>query len=315
MVYDQPRGYDVEPFVDLTPGWGPSPPRPAADPRHRLAEDACRREFGRRLVMVANVKGGSGKTTAALVLASVLGHLRGGGVLVWDNHETRGTLGHRAETGEPGPTVRQLLSKRDGIANPRELVTRELIECVRPQPSGHHVLASDQSVDPAPIGGAECGWLGALLRLHYDLVVMDSGSNVRTGAWQWGAHAADLLVIPVPLEPEAVRAAAWMCDHLEDAGLHDLARRAVVIAVPVPGNHEYGRRVLGFFAARTAAVVVVPADRRLAGGATVGYGLLSGESRRAWTFAAAAVAGGLSALPGAVVVPFPARPGRLRMAE
>src|SRR4051794_8772424 len=67
-----------------------------AERAERAAQDALRRPFaGPRTIMIANPKGGAGKTPTTLLLGATLGSVRGGYVLAWDNNETRGTLGLR----------------------------------------------------------------------------------------------------------------------------------------------------------------------------------------------------------------------------
>ena len=69
-----------------------------------------RRNFGGlRQVTVVNPKGGAGKTVAILLLAMTFGQKRGGYVLAWDNNETQGTLGMRAQQDFHSRTVRDLL--------------------------------------------------------------------------------------------------------------------------------------------------------------------------------------------------------------
>ena len=58
---------------------------------------------------MVNPKGGAGKTVAMLLLAMTFGQKRGGYVLAWDNNETQGTLGMRAQQDFHARTVRDLL--------------------------------------------------------------------------------------------------------------------------------------------------------------------------------------------------------------
>src|SRR5690606_12495905 len=72
--------------------------------------EMVRRNFGGlRQVTIVNPKGGAGKTVATLLLAMTFGQKRGGYVLAWDNNETQGTLGMRAQQDFHSRTVRDLL--------------------------------------------------------------------------------------------------------------------------------------------------------------------------------------------------------------
>ena len=65
--------------------------------------------FGRPVsFVVANPKGGAGKTPVTLLLAGAFGVARGGGVLAWDNNELRGTMNRAASITAPA-TVRDFL--------------------------------------------------------------------------------------------------------------------------------------------------------------------------------------------------------------
>jgi hypothetical protein len=58
--------------------------------------------FGRPVsFVVANPKGGAGKTPVTLLLAGAFGVARGGGVLAWDNNELRGTMNRAASITAP----------------------------------------------------------------------------------------------------------------------------------------------------------------------------------------------------------------------
>ena len=63
---------------------------------------AIQRAFdGPRTIAFLNPKGGAAKTTSVLVAGYTFGTVRGGGVVAWDNNETRGTLGIRGQRGRP----------------------------------------------------------------------------------------------------------------------------------------------------------------------------------------------------------------------
>jgi MinD-like ATPase involved in chromosome partitioning or flagellar assembly len=274
-------------------------PKPGKDEaRHRLAEVAVRQYVGgARLVMVANPKGGSRKTTTALMLGHTFAALRGGSTVVWDNNEARGTLGDRAEVTSPATTVAHLLAAFERLAGPTGSAG-DMSHYLRSQPSRAEILASDvEAGRREQVGSGETGRVGLLLSRYYRLTVMDTGSNLRAGAWQWAAQQADVLVVPITLDPDVAQMAAWMLDALTAFGRADLVAGAVTVLSPSSSEPaaEMRARTLEYFAARTAVVVEVPFDRQLAGGAPVVYGRVGEKSRRAWVAAAAAVADRLAA--------------------
>jgi len=64
---------------------------------------------GPKTIVVVNPKGGGTKTTVTMLLASTFGIPRGGYTLTWDNNETRGTLGWRANPARHTNTAVDLL--------------------------------------------------------------------------------------------------------------------------------------------------------------------------------------------------------------
>ena len=93
------------------------PGRREQEYRHDV--DLVRRNFGGlRQVTVVNPKGGAGKTVAVLLLAMTFGQKRGGYVLAWDNNETQGTLGMRAQQDFHARTVRDLLRDLNHFKGP-----------------------------------------------------------------------------------------------------------------------------------------------------------------------------------------------------
>lgn len=297
-------------------------PRPsAAEAREREQLDWVRASFNRpQTIVVANPKGGAGKTPAALALAATLGLHRGGYVAAWDNNETRGTLGIRSAggLGDPqrhvehsragtsagvptaaGPaTVWDLLSGLDRFERPGASVG-DLAGFMRPQPSRFDVLASDEDADQmAQIGAAEFERLHAVLSRFYRMLVIDTGNNLRAANWQAAIAAADALVVVSTYEWDTAYSASWMLDHLCGAGREDLVAGAVTVltsADPRP-NPRTRTELLRHFA-RTAAVVEIPYEAALRGGGQIHLSAMRPASARAWLGAAATICQQLHATP------------------
>ena len=67
-----------------------------AEAEHETLRRTVQRDFdGPRTIAFINPKGGAAKTTGVLAAGYTFGTVRGGGVVAWDNNETRGTLGIR----------------------------------------------------------------------------------------------------------------------------------------------------------------------------------------------------------------------------
>jgi MinD-like ATPase involved in chromosome partitioning or flagellar assembly len=258
--------------------------------------DLIRRNFGGlRQVTVVNPKGGAGKTVAVLMLAMTFGQRRGGYVLAWDNNETQGTLGMRAQQDFHARTVRDLLSDLHLFQGAQGRVG-DLSQYVRAQGEGmFEVLASDESATAGEmLTEVAFGDLRDVVSRFYKIIVVDTGNNVRAPNWQAAVDATDQLVVTMSARNDSAETAARMLDHLEQTGRVRAVRQAVtVISMPqsqreldVPGIERH-------FAARTRAVLRVPYERIIDTGEPIAYGRLSTATADAWLRVAAAVAAGL----------------------
>uniref|UniRef100_UPI000829A1BC MinD/ParA family ATP-binding protein n=1 Tax=Aldersonia kunmingensis TaxID=408066 RepID=UPI000829A1BC len=250
----------------LLGGWGRLSPRPA-EVEHRLAERAVQAHWsGTQLVMVANPKGGVGKTPATLMLASTFALLRGGGVVGWDNNETRGTLALRAAAAPTTSTVWDLLAHAPQLATGS---AAQIAAFLRRQPTREHILASDDSPEHMDqIGWDECADIYRVLARHYPLIVADTGNNERAGNWRWLAHHAGQLVIPLQYREDTAKIVGGMLDRLTGHGLEALVANAiVVVSTPPDGTAPGVREVIRTFLQDKGitAFVEVPHDRMLAG--------------------------------------------------
>jgi MinD-like ATPase involved in chromosome partitioning or flagellar assembly len=263
---------------------------------HRHAVTTVRRNFGGlRQITVVNPKGGAGKTVAVLMTAMTFGQQRGGYVLSWDNNETQGTLGMRAQQDFHHRTVRDLLAELGSFAGESGRVG-DLSRYVRSQGEAmFDVLASDESATAGEMLTAQAFRnLREVVSRFYKLIIVDTGNNVRAENWQAAIEATDQLVVPMSARGDSAETAARMLDHLEQTGRNELVRRAVsVISLPAHTKGTDLAAIRNHFAARTRAVLVAPYEPLLDSGEPIRYEEISQKSREAWLTIAAAVAEGL----------------------
>jgi MinD-like ATPase involved in chromosome partitioning or flagellar assembly len=258
--------------------------------------DMVRRNFGGlRQVTVVNPKGGAGKTVAVLLLAMTFGQRRGGYVLAWDNNETQGTLGMRAQQDFHARTVRDMMRDLHLFRGAHGRVG-DLSQYVRAQGEGmFDVLASDESATAGEMLTAGAfAEIREIVSRFYKLIFVDTGNNVRAQNWQAAMDATDQLVITMSARNDSAETAARMLDHLEQSGRQRLVRRAVSVVSMPPTRKDIDLPAIErHFAARTRAVLLAPYEKLIDSGEPLRYGQLSANTKDAWLKIAAAVAEGL----------------------
>ncbi|WP_433053929.1 MinD/ParA family ATP-binding protein [Dactylosporangium sp. CS-033363] len=263
---------------------------------YRQEVEMVRRNFGGlRQVTVVNPKGGAGKTVAVLLLAMTFGQKRGGYVLAWDNNETQGTLGMRAQQDFHNRTVRDLLHDLGNFRGAQGRVG-DLSQYVRAQGEGmFDVLASDESATAGEmLTSSAFGEIRDIVSRFYKLIVVDTGNNVRAENWQAAIDATDQLVVTMSARNDSAETASRMLDHLEQHGRQRLVRQAVtVVSMPPSRRHVDVPAITKHFAARTRTVLIVPYERFIDSGEPIRYPGLSAASREAWLKVAASVSEGL----------------------
>jgi MinD-like ATPase involved in chromosome partitioning or flagellar assembly len=263
---------------------------------YRNDVEMVRRNFGGlRQVTVVNPKGGAGKTVAALLLAMTFGQRRGGYVLAWDNNETQGTLGMRAQQDYHSRTVRDLLRDLPHFEGAHGRVG-DLSQYVRAQGEGmFDVLASDESATAGEmLTAAAFGQLREVVSRFYKLIMVDTGNNVRAANWQAAIDATDQLVVTMSARNDSAETAARMLDHLEQTGRQRLVRQAVTVVSMPPSRKDIDLpSIRRHFAARTRVVLLAPYEGLIDTGEPLRYAQLSAATRNAWLKIAAAVAEGL----------------------
>jgi MinD-like ATPase involved in chromosome partitioning or flagellar assembly len=272
----------------------PAPGRREVETRNAIG--MVRRNFGGlRQVTVVNPKGGAGKTVAVLMIGMTCGQQRGGYVLAWDNNETQGTLGMRAQQDFHARTVRDLLDDLDQFTGPTGRVG-DLSKYVRAQGEAmFDVLASDESATAGEMLTSQAfAHIREVVSRFYKLIIVDTGNNVRAANWQSSIEATDQLVVPMSARGDSAETASRMLDHLDQTGRHDLVRDAVsVISMPASTKGVDLPAIRAHFAARTRVVLTAPYEPLLDSGEPIRYEDLSQRSRLAWLRIAAAVSEGL----------------------
>ncbi|CAI9389752.1 chromosome partitioning protein [Microbacterium sp. T2.11-28] len=271
-------------------------PRPGRAERSRLERErkVQRRLDAPRTIVILNPKGGAHKTTSTLLLAATFGTQRGGATLAWDNNETRGTLGWRAQHAPHHRTAVDLLADLDRFTEPTHASLAGLDTYVRTQVDARFdVLASDEdAAASSTIDAAAFDRLHGVLSRYYRLLIVDTGNNMRASNWVAAVAAADQLVIVSTVREDTAASAAWLLDGLREKGFdHKIDQAVTILAAPsARPDKRLSERLERHFEQVTSAVVHVPFDPALVDGGPIDFDALSAESRDAWLTVAATVA-------------------------
>lgn len=250
-------------------------------------------------IMVANSKGGTGKTPTAAMTGAVLGRHRGGGVLVWDNNENQGTLGDRTQEGRFPTTAVDLLENIAEFEEGNGSIGT-LGRFVRHQQSGpFEVLSSsNDSQRMQAIGAEEFSRMHAVLARFFPLLVVDSGNASVADNWVQAARTADLLIIPVQWKYDHVRSAERTIEDLRALGLGNLVDNAITVITHGSGatDKANAKTWRGWFEANTAQVLDIPFDSHIDVGTALVFDRLAAPTQRAFLALGAAVAQQLAEL-------------------
>ncbi|WP_240341151.1 hypothetical protein, partial [Nocardioides sp. SYSU D00038] len=272
-----------------------SPRMSAAEREHEEARAAIQKDFdGPRTIAFINPKGGAAKTTGVLAAGYTFGTVRGGGVVAWDNNETRGTLGIRGTRSAHRNTTRELLEDLERFSDVFQARIGDLGAFVRSQGDAHFdVLASDERPDvTGQIHAQDFNAVHKLLERFYRVILVDTGNNMRAENWLAAADAADLLVVTSTVREDTGYSGLWMLDALQDAGYQNLKHKAVTVLSDPSAqvDEKLAQDLVDVYEQRTRAVYRVPYDPALVAGSVVPYNQLSEGTRRSWLRACAGMA-------------------------
>ena len=281
--------------------WSGGLVQPRMSVRERAYESqraAIQKDFdGPRTIAFINPKGGAAKTTGVLAAGYTFGTVRGGGVVAWDNNETRGTLGIRGTRSTHRNTTRELLEDLERFKDVYQSRIGDLGAFVRSQGDAHFdVLASDERPDVTGMIRAEdFNEVHQLLERFYRVILVDTGNNMRAENWLASAEAADLLVVTSTVREDTGYSGLWMLDALQDAGYRDLKRKTVTVLSDPSAQVDtrLAHDLEQVYEQRTRAVYRVPYDPVLVSGSVVPYAQLSTGTRMSWLEACAGMAAAL----------------------
>ena len=215
--------------------WSGGSIKPRMGPAERAYEQdraLIQKDFdGPVTIAFINPKGGAAKTTGVLAAGYTFGTVRGGGVVAWDNNETRGTLGIRGSRSTHTKTTKELLADLGKFADVSQSRIGDLGSYVRSQGDAHFdVLASDESANvTGQIHADDFNSIHQLLTRFYRVILVDTGNNMRAENWLAAADAADLLVVTSTVREDTGYSGLWMLDALQDAGYQNLKYKTVTV--------------------------------------------------------------------------------------
>lgn len=235
-------------------------------------------------VLVAQRKGGAGKTPVSILLGGMLAYIRGGSVAIPEVSDDPGMLALRSE----GSAARGLGELVRDVENVRS--SGQLAGYTAPQTSHAAVIGSP---NPRPnLSGENVRAVHALLANYYALQVLDSGNVYSSGAFQEALGAADALVIPVTDAADSMQDALALLHHLNESKHgRDLISTATVLRLRyVDAPPQTVERVDAVLAGLgIARILDIPADAHIAEHGELSLASLHPGTRDAFLHAAAAV--------------------------
>lgn len=273
--------------IRMAPGAAEAAELKAREERRRDEQTIRQATWTRAVsVLVANPKGGTGKTPCALLLGGVLAAVRGGSVAIMEVSDDPGALTFRAE-GNPPRGIGELVRDVAGIRT-----AGQLAGYTAPQTSFASVIGTTGRRDRLTRENVRD--VAAVVDEFYGIRVMDSGNQPSSSAFQGAIETADALVVPVMNAGDAVLEAVALLDVLRAAGgkAAALADNASIVRLTDgrPEHPQVVERVNRIITnANVRQVFEVPYDTHIAERGQMTLDSLAPATRQAFTAAAAGV--------------------------
>lgn len=253
---------------------------------------------GPRTIAIVNGKGGANKTPTTVCLSAVFARSGGGGILAWDNNQTRGTLPWRTEKGPHDSTILDLLDRTDSLLA-TGAQSADLARFVHHQTGDRYdVLRSKpkELADRQRFHEDDVDAIHAVASKFYRLVFIDSGNDESDPMWLRMIEHTDQLVVATTTEDDKAESAALLLETLE-AGSEDSAALADNAVVVVSQSNSTApkasvERIRKGFEPLARSAVSIPYDPAMVRGMLT-FTALNNSTQRAWLHAAAEVARGI----------------------
>lgn len=208
-------------------------------------------------IVMAQPKGGAGKTPTAIGVASAIGAARAGDVCAWDNSEVRGTLGLRVRREGHDRSVADLLDHLSWFERDREANVLALEWLMHRQDAGFRVLTTDplhasrdDNLDDSTwLNGQNFRRMHKVLTKYFPVVVIDNGQS-ELANWRASVDIADVIIVPLQLRQDHLNLAAEMINDLRrrfgqrEAELLDAPDLTDTDRDTIRAAHDLTRRVL-----------------------------------------------------------------------
>jgi MinD-like ATPase involved in chromosome partitioning or flagellar assembly len=230
-------------------------------------------------VAVISVKGGVGKTTTAVTLASTFAKMRPDRVLAVDANPHFGDLATRSSRHPYGLTLRDLVQAPDTSA-----FSSVLAYAVTNAADLSIVASPWRSELDEPLSASEFAAAAEILRRHFNLVLVDCGSGVLDSATGRVLATSHALVVVASATFGGLNGAVATYSWLHAHGLQHLIARSVVAVVnqhPVKPNIDLSK-VGELFSRAQRPTYLLPYDAHLAEGGSIDLRLLDGRTRLAF---------------------------------
>lgn len=268
-----------------------------AETARRDAVRAVSRHWpGPRTIAIVNGKGGANKTPTTAMLSAVFARHGGGGVLAWDNNDTRGTLGWRTEQAEHTAHIRDLLPHVSRLMDPAARAADIAAYVHHQSDDKYDVLRSNPASLPGDqrLTEADFDAVHTVASRYFRLIFIDSGNAEDAPHWLRMIDHADQVVVATTTRAEHAEAARLLLNALHDRDERSasLADGAVVIVSQADRDEKPAAEVAEHYRGLARAAVTIPYDKAMRAD-LLRYDALSPETQRAWLRAGAAVAAGL----------------------
>lgn len=250
---------------------------------------AVRTVFPRAVtIMVANPKGGGGKTPTSLVLAGEIGNARGGGVVVWDNNELRGNARDRSYFPHRR-SVADLLDAADNLERPDASFT-ELGYYLAHQTHGKYFVLSSDPAGRVVMDQDQVRRVHRILARFFEVIIIDTGNNEKAPNWLAARDLADCLVVPMKWRQDSILVANRMLATMAEES-NPLLHRTVLVGTNGPGDSQRDARSAVYTRFSAAhKITEIHTDPHIHAGAIIDRRQLTPRTQRAGLETAAIVA-------------------------